>query len=237
MTKYVIPKTEFIEDIRKLLDDRRLIILQEAVKYCREKNVDKIRYSDLKRRCNDRLSDLTDGYQTDFGGSFENYIIDLESNSEPNKTFLKRYKQKPKKSFIIPDIPKIINLLNKKRLNNLVKTIESSKEPYGAISLFDSSPSGYYGYGIAYGPYAFLTQDEANLGKSAATYTSNSFDIYISSPEDKSFHLTDEDIKQFQLLGNIIASRDKTMPYNITLKYKGEAHSSEKEELCKEKDR
>src|SRR5215210_7438922 len=138
MTKYIIPRLEPIEDIRKLLDDRRLIILQEAVKYCKEKNVDKIRYSDLKRRCNDRLSDLTDGYQTDFGGSFENYIIDLESNSEPNKSFLKRYKQKPAKSFIMPDISKIINLLDKRNLNNLVKTLESSKEPYGVFSLLDS---------------------------------------------------------------------------------------------------
>jgi hypothetical protein len=35
MTKYVLPRIESIEDIRKLLDDRRLIILQEAVKYCK----------------------------------------------------------------------------------------------------------------------------------------------------------------------------------------------------------
>jgi hypothetical protein len=67
MTKYIIPKIEFIEDIRKLLADRKFIILQEVVKYCKGKNVDKIRYTHLKKLCNDRLSDLTAGHQTDLG--------------------------------------------------------------------------------------------------------------------------------------------------------------------------
>jgi hypothetical protein len=225
MTKYIIPKLEFIEDIRKLLADRKFIILQEVVKYCKGKNVDKIRYSDLKRRCNDRLSDLTAGYQTDFGGSFEKYLIDLESNSEPAKSFLRRDKQKPGKSFIIPDIPKIINLLDRKHLNNLVETIESSKEPYDAISLTDV-PTGYSAVGL------YFAQDEDNLGKSAAVvYTSNTLNICTTDPEDKSFHLREEDIQQLQHFGNIIASRDKTIPFKITLEYKGDAHSSEKEEL------
>ncbi len=224
MTKYIIPKLEFIEDIRKLLADRKFIILQEVVKYCKGKNVDKIRYSDLKRRCNDRLSYLTDGYQTDFGGSFEKYIIDLESNSKPAKSFLKRYKPKPGKSFIIPDIPKIINLLDKRNLNNLVETIESSKEPYGALSLMDL-PAGYGDHGI------YFAQED-NLGKStAAVYTSNTLNIYTTHPEDKSFDLREEDIRQLQQFGNIVASRDKTMPFKITLEYKGDAHSFEKEEL------
>ena len=225
MTKYIIPKLEFIEDIRKLLADRKLIILQEAVKYCKGKNVDKIRYTHLKKLCNDRLSDLTAGYQTDFGGSFEKYIIDLESNSEPAKSFLNRYKQKPGKSFIIPDISKIINLLNRKHLNNLVETIESSKEPYGAMSLIDM-PTGYSAVGY------YFAQDEDNIGKSAAAvYTTNTLNIYTTHPEDKSFHLREEDIQQLQHLVNIIASRDKTMPFEVTLEYKGDAHSSEKEEL------
>ena len=225
MTKYIIPKTALIENIRKLLNDRKLIILQEVAKYCKGKNVDKIRYSDLKRRCNDRLSYLTDGYQTDFGGSFEKYIIDLESNSEPAKSFLKRYKPKPGKSFIIPDIPKIINLLNRKHLNNLVETIESSKEPYGALSLMDL-PAGYSEVGL------YFAQDEDNLGKStAAVYTSNTLNIYTTHLDDKSFHLREEDIQQLQHFGNSIASRDKTMPFEITLEYKGDAHSTEKEEL------
>jgi hypothetical protein len=224
MTKYIIPKDALIENIRKLLNDRKLIILQEAVKYCKGKNVDKIRYSDLKRHCNDRLSYLTDGYQTDFGGSFEKYIIDLESNSEPDKSFLRRYKPKPGKSFIIPDIPKIVNLLDRKHLNNLVETIESSKEPYGAISLMDL-PAGH---SAVVGLY--FEQDEDNLGKStAAVYTSNTLNIYTIHPDDKSFHLREEDIRQFQDFGNSIASRDKTMPFEITLEYKGDAHSSEKE--------
>jgi hypothetical protein len=224
MTKYIIPRLESIEDIRKLLGDKRLIILQEALKYCKGKNVDKIRYTALKKLCNDRLSDLTDGDQTDFGGSFEKYIIDLESNSEPAKSLLKRYKQKPGKSFIIPDIQKIVNLLNRKHLNNLVETIESSKEPYGALSLMDL-PAGYGDHGI------YFAQED-NLGKStAAVYTSNTLNIYTTHPEDKSFDLREEDIRQLQQFGNIVASRDKTMPFKITLEYKGDAHSFEKEEL------
>src|SRR5919107_2918154 len=185
MTRYIIPRLESIEDIRKLLDDRRLIILQEAVKYCKGKNVNKIRYSDLKRLCNDRLSELTAGYQTDFGGSFEKYIVDLESNSEPNKSFLKRYKEKPGKSFIIPDISKIINLLDKRNLNNLVKTLESSKEPYGAFSLLDSVTFSSLTYSLpGYGTFVGIDDD---IRKSAAVYTSNTLNIYTNYPEDKRF--------------------------------------------------
>jgi hypothetical protein len=225
MTKYIISKLESVEDIRKLLGDKRLIILQEALKYCKGKNVDKIRYTHLKYLCNDRLSDLTDGDQTDFGGSFEKYIIDLQSDSEPAKSFLKRYKQKPGKSFIIPDIPKIIDLLNRRHLNNLVETIESSKGPSAAMSLIDM-PTGYSAVGY------YFAQEEDNLGKStAAVYTSNTVNIYTTHPEDKSFHLRDEDIQQLQHFTNIIASRDKAMPFKVTLEYKGDAHSSEKGEL------
>jgi hypothetical protein len=42
MTKYIIPRLDSIEDIGKLLGDKRLIILQEALKYCKGKNVNKI---------------------------------------------------------------------------------------------------------------------------------------------------------------------------------------------------
>jgi hypothetical protein len=229
MTKYVIPRLEDIEDIRKLLDDKRLIILQEAVKYSKEKNVDKIRYSDLKRLCNDRLSDLTDGRETDLGGNFEKYIVDLESNSEPSKSFLKRYKQSTRKSFIIPDIPKIINLLEKMDLNNFVKTIVECKEPYGAFSLQDSltySPLTYSSPG--YGTFIAIDDD---IRKSAAVYTSNSLNIYTNYPKDKRFRLNDEDIQQLQLLGKAIASRDKSKPFKVILEYMGDTYSSEKEEL------
>jgi hypothetical protein len=72
----------------------------------------------------------------------------------------------------MPDIPKIINLLNRKHLNNLVETIESSKEPYGALSLMDL-PAGYSDVGL------YFAKDEDNLGKStAAVYTSNTLNIY-----------------------------------------------------------
>ena len=110
-------------------------------------------------------------------------------------------------------------------MNNLVETIESSKEPYGALSLIDV-PTGYSAVGL------YFAQDEDNLGKStAAVYTSNTLNIYTTHLEDKSFHLREEDIQQLQQFGNNIASRDKTTPFKITLEYKGDADSSEKKEL------
>jgi hypothetical protein len=229
MTKYVIPRLEFIEDIRKLLDDKRLIILQEAVRYCKEKNIDKIRYSVLKRLCNDRLSDLTDGHETDLGGNFEKYIVDLESNYEPSKSFLKRYKQSTRKSFIIPDIPKIINLLDKRDLNNLVKTIEECKEPYGAFSLMDFltySPLTYSSPGYE----TFISKDD-DIRKSTAIYTSNLLNIYTNYPEDKNLRLKEDDIQQLLFLGKAIASRDRSKPFKLIVEYKGDTYSSEKEEL------
>jgi hypothetical protein len=227
MTKFVISRIDLIEDIGKLLYDRRLIILQEVVKYCKEKNVDRIRYTPLKRLCNDRLSDLTNGREIDLGGNFEKFIVDLESNSEPDKSFLKRYKLSTRKSFIIPDIPKIINLLDKRGLNNLVKTVESSKEPYGARSLTEvltGPPMGYCNF-------TFTSDDEEFIRKSTAAYTSNSLNIYISCQEDKMFSLKDDDIQQLQILGKDISSRDKTKPFKIILEYKGDIQSSEKEKL------
>jgi hypothetical protein len=45
----------------------------------------------------------------------------------------------------------------------------------------------------------------------AAVYTSNTLNIYTTHPEDKRFHLIEEDIQQLQHFGDIIASRDKTI--------------------------
>jgi hypothetical protein len=140
---------------------------------------------------------------------------------------LKRYKQSTRKSFIIPDIPKIINLLDKRDLNNLVKTIESSKESYGAMNLKEILT----GPPMRYCTFTFTANDEDYIRKSTAVYTSNSLNIYTVCPEEKSFHLKDDDIQQLVFLGESIALRDKSMPCKVIIEYKGDMHSSEKEEL------
>jgi hypothetical protein len=46
----------------------------------------------LKKLSNNSLNDLTNGYQTDFGGSFDIHIKNFE-----NEGYLKRDKKSPKK--------------------------------------------------------------------------------------------------------------------------------------------
>jgi hypothetical protein len=94
-----------------------LIILDEALNYYEKNDVEEIRYSELKRLCNNRLTKLTNGRQTDFGRSFDKFIEYLESDEEPSKRFLRRNKVSSKKTFIILDVPKVVNLLRKKGLH------------------------------------------------------------------------------------------------------------------------
>jgi hypothetical protein len=108
--------TKFLEiDKKELLENKGLLILQELLDCCEESGIQKIRYSFLKKRCNDRLNSLSDGTYTDLGGTFENYISKFESKLDLSKRFLQRI-QEPNKTFIIPDILKIKAYLATKKV-------------------------------------------------------------------------------------------------------------------------
>jgi hypothetical protein len=94
-----------------LLNDKKLIIMLQAIGYCREHNTGGIQYSILKRLCNEKLSELTHGKSTDFGGQFEKLLKTMSGEEDINKRFLSRERRSKKKSFIYPDIPKIESYL------------------------------------------------------------------------------------------------------------------------------
>jgi hypothetical protein len=79
-----------------LLNDKKLIIMLQAVQYCRAENINKIQYSNLKRLCNEKLSELTHGKTTDFGGQFEKLLIIMCGSEDINKKYLSRERESKK---------------------------------------------------------------------------------------------------------------------------------------------
>lgn len=90
-----------------LLNNKELIIMQESIKYCEENNTEKIRYSTLKRLCDDKLSVLSNGQIPEFGGQFENLVKRMHSTEDFHQRFLTRKKVSTKKTFIYPDVIKM----------------------------------------------------------------------------------------------------------------------------------
>ena len=90
-----------------LLNDKKLIIMLQAIQYCRAENTGRIQYSTLKRLCNEKLSELTHRKTTDLGWQFEKLLITMSSIEDINKKYLSRERQSKKKSFIDPDIQKM----------------------------------------------------------------------------------------------------------------------------------
>ncbi len=117
MTKrFVIRSSGSIDDNdEELLKDKKLIILAEAVKYCESNDTIRIRYAELKKLCNQKLSELTLGEETDFGGSFEKYILFFEE--EPKPTRLLERQRDRSKSYIIPNIQSIARLFEKRNIS------------------------------------------------------------------------------------------------------------------------
>lgn len=105
-------------DSNTLLKDRKLIIFAESIKYCREKEVDRIRYTELKVLCNDKLAHLTEGKETDLGGNFEKLLKEIANPINPkNEQFMNRDHISRKKTYLHPNIPLMLSYLDKNRMN------------------------------------------------------------------------------------------------------------------------
>lgn len=112
---------ESIQDNEEnLLRYKGLIIPLESLKYCEKNKIDRIRHKVLKSLSNNKLASLTGGRETDFGGSFDKYIVKFESMDDSSNRLLERYKKSHKESYIIPNVQNIRNLLAKKGLSNLI---------------------------------------------------------------------------------------------------------------------
>ena len=127
----------------ELVKDRKLIILLECVKYCTKNKIGRIRYGQLKNLSNDKLANLTNGKDTDMGGSFEKYIVEFESSEDPDNRLVERLKIKHKKSYIVPNIQKIRNFFANRNLINLIdgdptsfKAVKVRNSEEGKLSSF-----------------------------------------------------------------------------------------------------
>jgi hypothetical protein len=230
MTRFIVSSSDLINGEEELLKVKKFIILDEALKQFEKNNANQIRYSELKKLCNNRLADLTNGDQTDFGGSFDKFIEYLESKEEPSKRVLRREKKSPKKTFIILDVPKVLSLLSKKGINNSEDSendfVQSLGPPddFSGMNIVRTEDKG----GLVFFEYKRVSPTEEKGYNEPRCKMNNSpalisypWVIHTSSPNNESFRLDEESIQQLLLLGKAIASKDKTMPFKITLEYEG----------------
>ena len=133
MTRFTLYTSEYLGENNDGFEDelqnhKELIILLESVRYCQIKNVDRLRYSELRRLSNKRLADLTGGTDVDFGGSFEHNICRFEGVYNGFDAVVKRIKDNGK-SFIIPNIEKIGHLFDNLKLGDLFREKALIKDP------------------------------------------------------------------------------------------------------------
>jgi hypothetical protein len=201
-----------------LLQNRELIVLKEALDYCAN-GQDKVRYTTLKKLSNESLSKLTEGKEVDFGGNFETIIKGFEKERR-DKRFLERVKQSSKKTFIIPNIDRIKDLLEKRGL------LDSSKEDISSYLPFEKrvgdTPKGLYGfYRISHtSEKAQVYRNWIEFAKKKQVYSSNFWDISMWQ-EDERFTLLDTDIQKILRLGNKISLQNDSRPFRIILEYRG----------------
>jgi hypothetical protein len=124
------------------------------------------------------LNEFTGGYQTDYGGAF-----DIHNKKYEKQKYLKRDKRSPRITFIVPDITKIENLLDKKRLKNSLDRMNLVRlEGLGLIG------------GLAI-PNNFKVLVDSDL-QNNALLLSSPWKIYIAYDKDKHFHLPEQKVQE-----------------------------------------
>lgn len=164
------------------------------------------------------MSKLTRGIEVDFGGNFENIIKRFEKNAS-DKCFIKRVKLSSKKSFIVPNIDRIKDLLEQKGLLNSTKEDISSYVPFAKKG---NTPRGFYGFYRISNPSERVQvyRNWIEFAKEKKVYSSNLWDISLWR-EDESFTLQDRNIQEILPLGKKISLQNQSRPFKITLEYKG----------------
>jgi len=104
------------------LYDRWIIVMIEAAWYCESRHGNRIRYSELKKRSDEKLNEVTDGKHSEFGGQAFLLIINKYSNSSTPKKdrYLTRVKVKGKNvTWIYPNIPLIREEVKRRQAESL----------------------------------------------------------------------------------------------------------------------
>lgn len=134
MTNFALYTSEYFGDDEDQLDEdqllkhKELIIPLEALRYCKTINIDKIGYSKLRKLSNDRLFSVSKGKDTDFGGSFEHYVSKFEKEYEHIIGIFERIRDNGR-TFIIPDIKKIVSLFDSMKLGDILEEKALVKDP------------------------------------------------------------------------------------------------------------
>jgi hypothetical protein len=213
-------------DDNELRRDHKLIILEQAALYCKKNNVDKVRYSELRKLSDVRLNYLTGGFQTNFGGSFDKYITDYESKDDPENRFLIRIREGPKKTFMRLDIQKIENLFNMR-----IFTHSLSNMTIGTITfhkkVFDNFPISEM-LKVRVIRKDHKNNDENDFVVAASDKLrdliwENLLSIHLIHPQNTTLNLglNDDDIRYILNLGRGLAVKNFDPSFKIILEYKG----------------
>jgi hypothetical protein len=212
---------ESVNENRIMLKNKGLLILREALWYCENNNTIQVQFSELKRLCNETLCLISEGNQTDMGGSFNMILKRLEGKDDPKKRYLQRDIQSSKKSFIIPDIEKIRNLLESKGLIEL-KEDEYSSFPPMEKPVLESIPT-YFGYSRIPNPSDKIKvyRDWRQSAVESTVYKTDLLSIFVINQQDKALELNDDNLQELIQFGKRIAEEDDLRPFQIILEYKG----------------
>lgn len=214
-----------------LIKNKKLIILQILVEYCDRNKVDRVRYSELRQYCDTKLNTLTEGYQAVFGGSFDKYITDMEAKSEyPDNRLLTRHKQGPKKTFIIPDIPKIKAYFQSKVIARSFDNMDLTEEQLDprlvedaakqvSMKMFNLKQLKYLTGNLSDKHYyRFLLEAGAEIDAARAA---NNWRLYYASPNNSTFKMSKEITEEFLKLGYVTANKNPQQPLKIILEFRG----------------
>lgn len=136
--------TNYYERLEKkdLLKDRKLLVMGEALNYCEGNNIDCVRYITLKRLCDDKLANITNGQETDLGGNFDAMTRKMYNLANPpNNRFLKRVQISTRNTQFYPNIPLITNYIRKKVKVNVNDDITFDTKHHGIREIIPFSTS------------------------------------------------------------------------------------------------
>jgi hypothetical protein len=222
--------TDIHIDKKTLLEDKKLIILELLVGYCERHGINKVRYSDLRRDCDEQINALTDGHQSAFGGSFDKFITDLEAKSEsPDRRLLERYKHSPKITYIIPNIPKIKAFLQSKAMvgtfNNMnwveTKLDQKLVENAAKLACRDFRKTQKFSADkFSDKRYSFILEAHNEVD---AVLMSYNLRLYYASPKISTFRMDEYIISVFLKAGYYTAMLNEIakQPFRIILEFRG----------------
>jgi hypothetical protein len=219
--------------------DKNLIILQVLTEFYQKNNITEIRRTELKEHCDNRLYELTNGEQVEYGGSFERCLKSLEEVGA-----LKCIKKGKKLTVIVSDLKRIDSLLLNKKLNDSFMNVRVILPPKNiedemweeiieseANSAFDGKAEEIVQNFDTLFPikdktkqlqsHLFLKQAATRI---ASHISSRLLEFYIQHKDDN-FQASSDIVKDLGMIARKIAKNNPQAQFKVIIEYKGISES------------